>query len=58
MTNKKSPAPRAAGAIIALGLLAGALIGVVLHQPSLGLLAGFAVGAAIAIGFWIIDRRR
>ena len=58
MTNPKSPAPRAAGAFIALGLLAGALIGVFFHQPTLGLLTGFALGLAIAIGLWLMDRRR
>ena len=58
MKNQKSPAPRAAGAFIALGLLAGTLVGVFLHQPSLGLLTGFALGTAIAIALWLIDRRR
>lgn len=58
MTDKKAPAPRAAGAFIALGLLAGSLMGVVLHQPTIGLLAGFALGSALAIGLWLIDRRR
>lgn len=58
MTSKKPPAPRAAGAIIALGLLAGTLIGIFLHQPSLGFLVGLALGSAIAIGLWLMDRRR
>jgi UDP-N-acetylmuramyl pentapeptide phosphotransferase/UDP-N-acetylglucosamine-1-phosphate transferase len=58
MTDKKPPAPRAAGAIIALGLLAGTLIGIFLNQPSLGFLVGLALGSAIAIGLWFMDRRR
>ncbi|MFN5759912.1 MAG: hypothetical protein ACK440_09995 [Sphingomonadaceae bacterium] len=58
MTDKKPPAPRAAGAIIALGLLAGTLIGIFLNQPSLGFLVGLALGSAVAIGLWFMDRRR
>lgn len=58
MTDKKPPAPRAAGAIIALSLLAGTLIGIVFHQSSLGFLAGLALGTAVAVGLWLMDRRR
>ena len=58
MTDKKPPAPRAAGAFIALGLIAGAVIGAVMHQPSLGLLLGFAVGVFVALVQWGMDSRR
>lgn len=58
MTDKKPPAPRAAGAIIALSLLAGTLIGIVFRQSSLGFLAGLALGTAVAVGLWLMDRRR
>lgn len=57
MTDKKPPAPRAAGAFIALGLIGGALIGVAMHQPSLGLLIGFAAGVLAALVQWRMDRR-
>lgn len=57
MTDKKPPAPRAAGAFIALGLIGGALIGVVLRQPSLGVLLGLAAGVLVALVHWRMDRR-
>lgn len=50
--------PRAAGSILALAILAGALIGAGIGQSSAGLLIGAAVGTAIAILFWLVDRRR
>lgn len=58
MTDPKPPAPRAAGAFIALGLILGALIGVFVRQPSIGVLAGFALGTLIALFQWRRDSRR
>lgn len=54
----KPPAPRAAGALIALGLIAGPIIGLFQGQTSLGLLGGFGIGVLIAIFFWLVDRKR
>lgn len=50
--------PRAAGSILALAIIAGALIGASVGQSSLGLVIGTAIGAGIAILFWLVDRRR
>ncbi len=50
--------PRAAGAIIAITVIAGAIIGAVRGQPTIGVLAGTALGTAIAIIVWLVDRRR
>lgn len=50
-------APRAAGALIALAVIAGALIGTLTGQPSLGTIIGFAAGVAIALAMWALDRR-
>ncbi|MFM7028349.1 MAG: hypothetical protein ACKOXK_06705 [Chakrabartia sp.] len=58
MTDPKASSPRAAGAFIALGLVLGALVGVALRQPSIGVLTGFTVGTLIALGQWWMDRRR
>ncbi|MFM5913142.1 MAG: hypothetical protein ACKOPR_00120 [Chakrabartia godavariana] len=58
MTEPKKPAPRAAGGILALSILAGGAIGVVYQQSTIGLLAGSALGAAVAIAFWLVDRKR
>ena len=51
--------PRAAGGcFLALFTLAGAGAGVLVHQPSVGLLAGFGFGvlAAVLVAVW--DARR
>lgn len=51
--------PRMAGGIfIFLGLLIGAVLGVVYNEPSIGMIAGFAIGTAIAVAIWLLDRRR
>jgi hypothetical protein len=53
----QKPAPRAAGAVIAFTVIAGALVGTLKGQPSLGTVIGFATGVAIALGMWLLDRR-
>ncbi|WP_336973210.1 hypothetical protein [Sphingobium aromaticiconvertens] len=45
-----------AGAIIALLILAGTIGGGLMGQPSIGLLAGAAVGVLIAILLWLRER--
>ncbi|WP_174274283.1 hypothetical protein [Sphingomonas bacterium] len=55
MSNRN---PIAAGAPLALATMAGALIGAVLGQPSLGVLIGVGFGATLAIGLWLVDRER
>jgi hypothetical protein len=54
----KSNAPLAGGFLLALSLLAGALIGVFLGQPSIGFLAGAGVGLALLLLIWLRDRLR
>jgi hypothetical protein len=48
----------AGGFFIAAGALGGTIVGIVMRQPSLGFLGGLALGAAIALAIWLIDRRR
>jgi hypothetical protein len=45
------------GCLIAVAVLAGVVIGLALHQPTIGFLAGLALGVAAAIWVWLIDRR-
>jgi len=52
------PSPSAAGAPLALSILAGAVIGSVLHQAVLGAIIGTLVGIALAILMWLLDRGR
>lgn len=44
------------GVLIALGAIIGPVIGLYAGQPSIGLLAGVSIGAALAIVIWLRDR--
>jgi hypothetical protein len=54
----QSTAPAAGGCLLALGVIGGAIAGVILHQTSLGIVLGIAGGAAVATIVFLIDRRR
>jgi Flp pilus assembly protein TadB len=58
MNDKQEPQSAAAGALLALAILAGAIIGMVMHQPSAGVVGGVVVGALVAVLYWLRDRRR
>lgn len=59
MSNTENSQPRLAGGIfIAFGLLIGAIGGVVMDQPSAGMVIGLGIGAAIAVIVWLFDRKR
>ena len=47
--------PRAGGFLIALAIIVGTVVGGLRGQPSLGLLAGAAVGLIGAALMWIVD---
>lgn len=52
------PSPAAGGFPIALGALGGTTVGVALRQPTIGFLAGLALGIAVAVVIWLRDRAR
>ena len=63
MDRKPSPTPRggapiAGGALLALSLVAGSVIGVRNGQPSFGFIGGLAVGLALLLIVALIDRVR
>ena len=59
MTGKEPNRPRLAGGIfIALGLLVGAIMGVIYHEPSIGMVAGLVIGGTIALAVWFFDQRK
>lgn len=59
MSGTENNRPRLAGGIfVALGLLIGAIVGIAMNQPSAGMIAGFGIGAAIALIIWLFDRKR
>jgi hypothetical protein len=51
-------APLAGGCLLSISLLAGALTGVFLGQPSIGFLAGAGIGLVLVILVWLWDRKR
>ncbi len=50
--------PVAGGFFIALLVIAGTIFGGLLGQPVIGLLAGLALGAGIALVLWLRDRAK
>ena len=57
MDDPRSSSRSAGGIVLAIAIMAGAVIGIVLRQPSAGLVIGIGVGAVIAAGLWLMDRR-
>lgn len=55
---RPSKGPVAGGAILAISILGGVIIGVAMRQPTLGLLGGLAVGTIASLIIWQRDRRR
>lgn len=58
MSRSSKPAPIAGGALLALSLVVGTVIGVRQGQPSIGFLAGLGVGIALLLIVALIDRMR
>jgi hypothetical protein len=56
MTTKKNPT--GAGAILALTILGGTILGGLMGQPSIGLLAGTGLGIAVALLLWMKEREK
>lgn len=49
---------RAGGCFLTIFILAGFLYGLSIQNPMKGVLIGTAIGAALAVVVWLIDRRR
>ncbi|MFC3440928.1 hypothetical protein ACFOKF_06910 [Sphingobium rhizovicinum] len=54
--SKGNSNPTGAGAIIAFLILGGAIVGGMMGQPSIGLLAGAALGILIALLLYLRER--
>ena len=48
---------RSGGCLLAFALLAGTFVGMVLGQPSIGFLAGSALGLILVITIFLLDRK-
>lgn len=49
---------QAGGFILAASIFAGTLAGVIVGQSSIGFLVGAGAGVALALMFWLNDRRK
>ena len=49
---------KAGGLFLMLGIIAGAIWGLSVGQPMLGILRGTGIGIVVAVATWLIDRRR
>ena len=49
---------QAAGSMLAISIIAGAVAGVIVGQPSIGFLVGLGAGLLLLLLFWLNDRRR
>ncbi|HEX8840051.1 MAG TPA: hypothetical protein VF750_06245 [Sphingomicrobium sp.] len=49
---------RAGGCFLTFFILAGFVFGLSIQNPMKGTLIGLAVGVVLALGVWLIDRRR
>ena len=59
MSGTENSQPRLAGGIfIALGLLVGAIAGVVMDQPSAGMVIGLVLALLSLSLIWLLDRKR
>jgi hypothetical protein len=47
----------AGGCLIALAIIAGVVVGAATHEPTIGILAGIAIGIAASVAVWLRDRR-
>lgn len=54
----RSKYAQAGGSILAISIIAGTVAGIIVGQPSIGILIGTAAGALLAFLFWLNDRRR
>jgi hypothetical protein len=49
---------QAGGLFLMMAILAGAIWGLSVGQPMLGILRGTGIGIVVALTVWLIDRRR
>jgi hypothetical protein len=50
------PSPRSGGIFMPIGIFGGLAVGLLAGQPTIGVLAGTAAGAAAAALLWLKDR--
>jgi len=58
MAHPQSGFPRAGGFLLALSILIGPVAGAMFGEPSLGFVAGLAIGLLLLLAVWLSDRAR
>lgn len=53
-----SSKPVAGGCFLTVFILTGFIVGLAINDPMKGVLVGTAIGASLATGLWLINRRR
>ncbi|MEO5640380.1 MAG: hypothetical protein ABIQ98_01275 [Sphingomicrobium sp.] len=53
-----SRSSQAGGLFLMLAIVIGTMWGMASGQPMLGVLTGTGIGIVIAVGIWMVDRRR
>ncbi|MCC2980149.1 hypothetical protein [Sphingomonas sp. IC4-52] len=56
MSDPDQRSKSAGGFLLAMSLMVGTIVGLLLGQPSIGLLAGLAVGSGTAVFLWLKGR--
>ncbi|HEX8579706.1 MAG TPA: hypothetical protein VF655_08960 [Allosphingosinicella sp.] len=54
---RRSQLTQAGGSIIAIAIIAGTVAGIIVGQPSIGILVGTGAGVLLALLFWLNERR-
>lgn len=54
---RRSKLTQAGGSIIAIAIIAGTVAGIIVGQPSIGILVGTGAGVLLALLFWLNERR-
>jgi uncharacterized membrane protein len=57
MSDERSRTSRGGGILVALAVVIGAVAGLALRQPQIGMIAGLATGLVLAALVWLLDRR-
>ncbi|HZG08246.1 MAG TPA: hypothetical protein VEZ70_04605 [Allosphingosinicella sp.] len=55
--DNRAKLTQAGGSILAIAIIAGTVGGIIVGQPSIGVLVGTGAGVLLAVLFWLNERR-